>query len=239
MYKRQDFLRTANQLKEYGYQEVNLNLGCPSKTVVTKGCGAGFLTDVYKRQAAWNDGKEVAVPKVVGQDMVFYKLTDFAQLEKGYFGIPEPARGEIVQWEEALMIMPGVAFDRQNHRVGYGGGFYDRFLEKHPYITRVAVAFEFQMMSEVPVEPTDISPEIIVTEKEMCIRDRNTGDLSVEERVRIVCQQECERYGSTWACPPAVGTLKECEERIRKFGQAVFFSSVAEVSDLMLSLIHI
>ena len=38
-----DFLRTANQLKEYGYQEVNLNLGCPSKTVVTKGCGAGFL----------------------------------------------------------------------------------------------------------------------------------------------------------------------------------------------------
>ena len=51
-------------------------------------------------EAAWRDGKEVAVPKVVGQDMVFYKLTDFAQLEKGYFGIPEPARGEIVQWED-------------------------------------------------------------------------------------------------------------------------------------------
>ena len=44
-------------------------------------------------EAAWRDGKEVAVPKVVGQDMVFYKLTDFAQLEKGYFGIPEPAGG--------------------------------------------------------------------------------------------------------------------------------------------------
>ena len=121
----------------------------------------------YLIEEAWQAGKEVAVPKVVGKDMVFYKLTDFAQLEKGYFGIPEPARGEIVQWEEALMIMPGVAFDRQNHRVGYGGGFYDRFLEKHPYITRVAVAFEFQMMSEVPVESTDISPEIIVTEKEI------------------------------------------------------------------------
>ena len=116
-------------------------------------------------EAAWRDSKEVAVPKVVGQDMVFYKLTDFAQLEKGYFGIPEPARGEIVQWEEALMIMPGVAFDKENHRVGYGGGFYDRFLEKHPQIRRVAVAFEFQMLPEVPTEPTDISPEIIVTEK--------------------------------------------------------------------------
>ena len=121
----------------------------------------------YIIEQAWKDGKEVAVPKVFGKDMIFYRLTDFSQLEAGYFGIPEPARGEIVQCEEALMIMPGVAFDRQNHRVGYGGGFYDRFLEKHPYITRVAVAFEFQMMSEVPVEPTDISPEIIVTEKEI------------------------------------------------------------------------
>ena len=116
-------------------------------------------------EAAWRDGKEVAVPKVVGQDMVFYKLTDFAQLEKGYFGIPEPARGEIVQWEDAMMVMPGVAFDKENHRVGYGGGFYDRFLEKHPQVRRVAVAFEFQMLPEVPTEPTDISPEIIVTEK--------------------------------------------------------------------------
>ena len=115
-------------------------------------------------EAAWKAGKEVAVPKVAGQDMVFYKLTDFDQLEKGYFGIPEPARGEIVQWDEALMIMPGVAFDRANHRVGYGGGFYDRFLEKHPKIRRLAVAFDFQILDEVPVEPTDISPEIIVTE---------------------------------------------------------------------------
>ena len=115
-------------------------------------------------EEAWKQGKEVAVPKVVGQDMVFYKLTDFAQLEKGYFGIPEPARGEIVQWEDAMMIMPGVAFDPQNHRVGYGGGFYDRFLEKHPMIKRVAVAFEFQILPSVPTESTDISPELIVTE---------------------------------------------------------------------------
>ena len=62
------------------------------------------------------------------------------------------------------MIMPGVAFDPQNHRVGYGGGFYDRFLEKHPMIKRVAVAFEFQILPSVPTEPTDISPELIVTE---------------------------------------------------------------------------
>ena len=61
----------------------------------------------------------------------------------------------------------------------------------------------------------------------------DTSDLSVATRVRQICRQECERYGSTWACPPAVGTLEECEKRIRSYGKAVFFSSVAEVSDLM------
>ena len=122
----------------------------------------------YIIEEAWKAGKEVAVPKVVGKDMVFYKLTDFARLEPGYFGIPEPVSGEIVNWSKALMIMPGVAFDRANHRVGYGGGFYDRYLEKHPQLERVAIAFSFQMLPEVPTEPTDICPQIIVTEEEIC-----------------------------------------------------------------------
>ena len=107
----------------------------------------------------------MSVPKVVGKDMIFYRLTDFSQLESGYFGIPEPREdGEVTRWEDALMIMPGVAFDKNCNRVGYGGGFYDRFLEKHPKICRVAVSFSFQILEEVPTEPTDICPEIIVTE---------------------------------------------------------------------------
>lgn len=61
----------------------------------------------------------------------------------------------------------------------------------------------------------------------------DTQTISVEERVRLVCQQECERYGSTWACPPAVGSLTECEQKVKSYPQAVFFSSVAEVSDIL------
>nr|WP_294679978.1 5-formyltetrahydrofolate cyclo-ligase [uncultured Blautia sp.] len=119
----------------------------------------------YMIEKAWEDGKEVSVPKVVGKDMIFHRLTDFSQLESGYFGIPEPREdGEVTRWEDALMIMPGVAFDKNCNRVGYGGGFYDRFLEKHPKICRVAVSFSFQILEEVPTEPTDICPEIIVTE---------------------------------------------------------------------------
>ena len=61
----------------------------------------------------------------------------------------------------------------------------------------------------------------------------DTKDITIQERVRTICQEECERYDSTWACPPAVGTLQECEKKIKSYPQAVFFSSVAEVSDLM------
>ena len=73
--------------------------------------------------------------------------------------------GETVSWEEAMMVMPGVAFDINCNRVGYGGGFYDRFLEKHPEVCRVAVGFSFQILPEVPTEPTDIRPQVIVTEE--------------------------------------------------------------------------
>ncbi|OUO80204.1 5-formyltetrahydrofolate cyclo-ligase [Blautia sp. An249] len=125
----------------------------------------------YLIEKAWSLGKEVAVPKVVGEAMVFYKLKDFAQLKPGYFGIPEPEDGEIVTWEEAFMVMPGVAFDPMNHRVGYGGGFYDRFLEKHPKVLKAALAFECQIMPEVPYEATDIFPDWVVTEKRVLIKE--------------------------------------------------------------------
>lgn len=57
--------------------------------------------------------------------------------------------------------------------------------------------------------------------------------IGVYENGRTICQMECERYGTTWACPPAVGTLSECENRIRAYEKGIFFSSVAEVSDIM------
>lgn len=61
----------------------------------------------------------------------------------------------------------------------------------------------------------------------------DTKPLKAEERVRIVCEKECSRYNTTWACPPAVGCLEECERKIHEYPKAVFFSSVAEVNDIM------
>ena len=120
----------------------------------------------YIIEQAWKDGKEVAVPKVFGKDMVFYKLTDFSQLESGYFGIPEPKEdGETVSWEDAMMVMPGVAFDVNCNRVGYGGGFYDKYLSENRYLCSVGVAYDFQIVENVPTEENDVPLDIIVTNR--------------------------------------------------------------------------
>lgn len=117
-------------------------------------------------QAAWKAGKRVAVPKVKGQEMQFYYISSFQDdLEAGSFGIQEPKEQNPAREEHALLLMPGVAFDGECHRVGYGGGFYDRFLETHPRLTTLALAFEFQVKEAVPFEEFDIRPARVVTEK--------------------------------------------------------------------------
>ena len=117
-------------------------------------------------RCAWDDGKKVAVPRVDGGGIMhFYYLRSLKDLEPGAFGIMEPrADCRICEPEEGLLLMPGVAFDEQGHRVGYGGGYYDRYLEKHPHLIHIALAFEFQIFPEVPSEKHDICPDLIVTE---------------------------------------------------------------------------
>ena len=131
----------------------------------------------YMIEQAWKDGKEVAVPKVFGKDMIFYKLTDFSQLESGYFGIPEPREdGETVSWEDAMMIMPGVAFDEKCDRVGYGGGFYDVWLKRHgSQVTACGLAYDFQLRNEIPFERHDRMMNIVITPDEV-IRKGDAAD---------------------------------------------------------------
>ena len=116
-------------------------------------------------EAAWKAGKRVAVPKVTGaHEMKYYYLESFEQLEPGYFHIPEPAWGEEAKDENAFLIVPGVAFDENRHRAGYGQGFYDRYLSVHRKHKTAAVAFDFQIVEEVPAEATDIFPDKVITE---------------------------------------------------------------------------
>ncbi len=112
---------------------------------------------------ALEEGKRVAVPKVYGDDMKFIYLDDLSQVAKGYAGIPEPvADGPVAQDETALVLMPGLAFDRAGHRIGYGGGFYDKFLAKEPHHPTVALCYDFQVMDRLETEEFDIPVDLVI-----------------------------------------------------------------------------
>jgi 5-formyltetrahydrofolate cyclo-ligase len=115
--------------------------------------------------AAWRAGKVVAVPKVVGDDLHFYEITSCDQVKEGFFGVREPIEGcKRSEEEQVLMILPGVAFDKNRHRLGYGRGFYDRYLKEHPKHTTIAVGFDFQVIDQVPQDSFDVVPQMLVTQ---------------------------------------------------------------------------
>ena len=115
--------------------------------------------------------KRVFVPRVQGDRMDFYEIHDLKECVPGYMGIPEPPLDAAPfvfkeeQKEEVLMILPGLAFDERGKRLGYGGGFYDRFLKEHKCCTKMGIGFEFQCVEEVPGNEQDIDVDMIVTEK--------------------------------------------------------------------------
>ena len=114
-------------------------------------------------QKALEDGKQVAVPKVYGDEMRFIYLTDMCQVAPGYAGIPEPIADEPVADDpEALVLMPGLAFDPEGHRIGYGGGFYDRFLAAEPNHPTLALCYDFQMLPQLDTEEFDIPVDCVL-----------------------------------------------------------------------------
>ena len=114
-------------------------------------------------QKAIEDGKRVAVPKVYGDTMKFLWLDDLSQVEKSEMGIPEPIADEPVADDPtALVLMPGVAFTENGDRIGYGGGYYDRFLAAEPNHPTVALCYEFQMVETLPTEEFDIPVDLVL-----------------------------------------------------------------------------
>ena len=114
-------------------------------------------------EQALRDGKRVAVPKVFGDEMKFLYLEDLTQVAKGYAGIPEPiADGPVADDETALVLMPGLVFDPQGHRIGYGGGFYDKFLSREPRHPTVALCYDFQMVDKLETESFDIPVDLVL-----------------------------------------------------------------------------
>ena len=114
-------------------------------------------------QKALDDGKKVAVPKCYGEEMRFIYMDDLSQVDCGYCGIPEPIADEPVADDPtALVLMPGLAFTEKGDRMGYGGGFYDKFLAAEPNHPTLALCYAFQMVEHIPTEDYDIPVDCVL-----------------------------------------------------------------------------
>lgn len=114
---------------------------------------------------AWRQGKQVAFPRVSGEEMFYFEASDFLKLHPGTFGVMEPVETYPVEWESGLMLVPGVAFDRKGNRMGFGKGYYDRYLSEHPGCTRMGIAYECQVGDQIPAEETDMPLHYLATEQ--------------------------------------------------------------------------
>ena len=111
--------------------------------------------------------KRVFVPRVSGKDMEFYEISDISELSPGYMGIYEPdINGKEPDYSRTgFMCLPGLAFDRSYNRIGYGGGFYDRYLSVENKLYKAALAYEAQLLESIPAQDGDVRPDMIVTEE--------------------------------------------------------------------------
>lgn len=120
--------------------------------------------EILRRALA--DGKRVAVPKVFGDDMKFLWIDDLDHIAPGAFNIPEPIADDPEADDfTALILMPGLAFDPEGHRLGYGGGFYDRYLAEHHDHTLVALCYDFQLFDHLETEAHDIPVDLVIADR--------------------------------------------------------------------------
>ena len=140
-------------------------------------------------------GKQVFCPRVEGAgSMSFYRIDGPEELSPGFRGIPEPPAQEwrkyriqpLPEGKSDLIVMPGAAFDRNLGRLGYGGGYYDRFLQTleeagstrlcaGKAFRKIAVGFSCQILDSLAQEPEDVRPDLIVTEREIIGLTEGTG----------------------------------------------------------------
>ena len=112
----------------------------------------------------WCLKKQLLLPVVVGEELELRLFQNMNELKIGSFGIAEPTGPLFTDYAKIdFVAVPGMAFDRNGHRLGRGKGYYDRLLPKLTNAYKAGICFPYQVVDEVPVEPTDITMDGIIT----------------------------------------------------------------------------
>lgn len=109
-----------------------------------------------------NEGKTVLLPKVIGDNIVFYKYQNGDRLVKSSFGVNEPLEGKHVNKDLIdLIIVPGICFDKEGNRLGYGKGYYDRYLKEVNDLS-VGICFKEQFIERVETDENDVKVKKLI-----------------------------------------------------------------------------
>jgi 5-formyltetrahydrofolate cyclo-ligase len=129
--------------------------------------------------ALFRQKNPVVVPIIVKEDISLRLsyLRDFAALVPSTFGVPEPIGSEIAAAAEDIdtIVLPMLGFDRKGGRIGYGAGYYDRFLSKNPNLRKIGIAFACQEAENLPVDENDMPMDFILTEDGIVYPDGGTS----------------------------------------------------------------
>jgi 5-formyltetrahydrofolate cyclo-ligase len=136
--------------------------------------GTEVITDILI-EWAWREGKRVVVPLCQPETKRLFlsEIKSFDEVEPGHFGVREPRKHLLKPVEKSqvdLILVPAVAFDRRGYRVGYGGGYYDRFLlDIDKAVPKIGLVFACQIIGEVPADRYDLPVDKILTEEETIV----------------------------------------------------------------------
>lgn len=116
--------------------------------------------------AAWSQGKRVALPRVTETGLALFEVDATTVLVDGAFGVSEPPETatRVEPADVDFALIPALAVDPEGHRIGYGGGYYDRLLPTMTNACACVVAFDFQLIAEVPRLATDAAADLVVTD---------------------------------------------------------------------------
>ena len=156
-----DFMKIASEKIQKKLKKINAFRDA-QKIGVYYPIGSEILTqDII--QELFSNGKDVFLPKVIGENMEFRKITDFSSLEKGSFDIMEPKEDCEIDNDLDVVLVPTVGISPSGVRLGYGHGFYDRYLAEHKSVT-ISLTMEKQIIKKIPKSEHDIMIDWIITE---------------------------------------------------------------------------
>ena len=161
-------------------EKIRENISAVLKEIIMSGAGENlpriFTYISFKDEAdtrvliedLLQKGYEVFCPRIEGKEMTFYKVSDLQDLEENDLGIPEPRKeAEAVPCNRDIFLVPGLLFDRYGQRLGYGGGYYDRYLSRYPAAS-FGICYHEQVTDDHFInEPWDIPVNKIITDREI------------------------------------------------------------------------